>query len=142
MKEGGRGNSSRMVNIITRVLVVGQIALTAALLIAATLEIKSIRNQMKLDYGYDENAIYAARMALMEGAYPSEDSRREFFKRAVRASAGQSAVRVRRDEQSFSNDIRRPAANTKLTVKIISPIGIARAEISNRSRTIISRRLV
>src|SRR5436189_3396079 len=65
MKEGGRGNSSRLVNIITRVLVVGQIALTAALLIAATLEIKSIRNQMKLDYGYDENGIYAARMALM-----------------------------------------------------------------------------
>jgi putative ABC transport system permease protein len=85
MKEGGRGNSSRLVNIITRVLVVGQIALTAALLIAATLEIKSIRNQMKLDYGYDENGIYAARMALMEGAYPSEDSRREFFQRTVRA---------------------------------------------------------
>jgi len=85
MKEGGRGNSSRMVNIITRVLVVAQIALTAALLIAATLEIKSIRNQMKLDYGYDENGIYAARMAWMEGAYPSEDSRREFFQRAVRA---------------------------------------------------------
>jgi putative ABC transport system permease protein len=85
MKEGGRGNSSRSVNVITRVLVVAQIALTAALLIAATLEIKSIRNQMKLDYGYDENGIYAARMALMEGAYPSEDSRREFFQRAVRA---------------------------------------------------------
>lgn len=85
MKEGGRGNSSRLVNTITRVLVVGQIALTAALLIAATLEIKSIRNQMKLDYGYDENSIYAARMALMDGAYPSEDSRREFFQHAVRA---------------------------------------------------------
>ena len=37
MKEGGRGNSSRLVNIITRLLVIGQIALTAALLIAATL---------------------------------------------------------------------------------------------------------
>src|SRR6266566_1259090 len=85
MKEGGRGNSSRLVNIITRVLVVGQIALTAALLIAATLEIKSIRNQMKLDYGYDENAVYAARMGLMQGAYPNDDARREFFKRAVRS---------------------------------------------------------
>src|SRR6266496_1714298 len=31
MKEGGRGNSSRLVNVVTRVLVVGQIALTAAL---------------------------------------------------------------------------------------------------------------
>ncbi len=69
MKEGGRGNSSRLVNVITRLLVIGQIALTAALLIAATLEIRSIRNQLQLDYGYDENAIYSARMALMEGAY-------------------------------------------------------------------------
>ena len=85
MKEGGRGNSSRLVNVITRVLVVAQIALTAALLIAATLQIKSIRNQMKLDYGYDDTSLYAARLALMEGTYPSEDSRREFFKRAVRA---------------------------------------------------------
>src|SRR5881396_3297661 len=85
MKEGGRGNSSRLVNVITRVLVVGQIALTTALLIAATLQIKSIRNQTKLDYGYDEKAVYTARMALMEGAYPTQDARREFFLRAVRA---------------------------------------------------------
>jgi len=83
MKEGGRGNSSRLVNVITRLLVIGQIALTAALLIAATLEIRSIRNQLQLNYGYDENAIYSARMALLEGAY-TEDGRREFFKRAVR----------------------------------------------------------
>src|SRR5207302_810585 len=85
MKEGGRGNTSRLVNIITRVLVVGQIALTAALLIAATLQIKSIRNQLTLNYGYDENAIYTARMALMEGAYPTQENRREFFLRAIRA---------------------------------------------------------
>src|SRR5437660_5608653 len=85
MKEGGRGNSSRLVNVITRVLVVGQIALTAALLIAAMLQIKSIRNQTKLDYGYDENGVYAARLALMETPYPTEESRRDFFTRAVRA---------------------------------------------------------
>ncbi len=85
MKEGGRGNSSRLVNVITRVLVVAQIALTAALLIAATLQIRSIRNQVTLDYGYDENAVYTARMALMEGAYPTQDARREFFVRAVSA---------------------------------------------------------
>ncbi len=85
MKEGGRGNSSRLVNVVTRVLVVGQIALTAALLIGATLQIKSIRNQTKLDYGYDENSIYAARMALMEGAYPTQQARMEFFKKALRS---------------------------------------------------------
>jgi putative ABC transport system permease protein len=85
MKEGGRGNSSRLVNVITRVLVVGQIAMTAALLIASALQIRSIRNQVKLDYGYDDEGIFAARMGLFEGDYPTEDSRRQFFKRAVRA---------------------------------------------------------
>jgi len=128
LKEGGRGNSSRLVNVITRVLVVGQIALTAALLIAATLQIKSIRNQMNLDYGYDENGGYAARMALMEGAYPSEDARRGFFKNAVRtlranpqfesmamtdrfrmtfAQAGQYEV----DGQNYLTDRDRPRCN-------------------------------
>jgi putative ABC transport system permease protein len=87
MKEGGRGNTSRLVNIIMRVLVVGQIALTAGLLIATTLQIKSIRNQLTLNYGYDENAVYTARMALLEGAY-TEDGRREFFKHAVRELRG------------------------------------------------------
>src|SRR5947207_9697452 len=85
MKEGGRGNSSRLVNVITRMLVVAQIALTAALLISATLQIKSIRNQLSLNYGYDEKAVYTARAGLMEGAYPTQDARREFFIRALRA---------------------------------------------------------
>src|SRR5437660_4672449 len=128
MKEGGRGNSSRLVNSITRALVVGQIALTAALLIAATLQIKSIRNQITLNYGYDESAIYTARMALMEGAYPTQDARRGFFLRAVRALranpqfesaamtdrfrmtfAGQGQYEV--DGQNYTTDRDRPRGN-------------------------------
>ncbi len=85
MKEGGRGNSSRLVNVITRVLVVGQIALTAALLIAAALQIKSIRNQTTLDYGYNENGVYSARMGLMDGDYPTTEAREQFFVRTLRA---------------------------------------------------------
>src|SRR3954452_7187132 len=85
MKEGGRGNSSRLVNVITRVLVVAQIAFTAALLIAATLQIKSIRNQIKLDYGYDEESVYAARMGLFAGDYPTPEARQQFFVKTLRA---------------------------------------------------------
>src|SRR6058998_1369072 len=128
MKEGGRGNSSRLVNIITRVLVVGQIALTAALLIAATLQIKSIRNQTKLDYGYDESAVYAARMALMEGAYPTQQARSEFFKHVIRSLRTDSqfehaalssrfrmtfsgAGQIEVDGQNYLTDRDRPRAN-------------------------------
>ncbi len=85
MKEGGRGNSNRLVNGLTRVLVVGQIALTAMLLIAATLQVKSVRNQTKVDYGYDESAVYSARMGLFEGDYPTSEARQEFFVRALRS---------------------------------------------------------
>jgi predicted permease len=84
MKEGGRGNSSRLVNVLTRILVVGQIALTAALLIAAALQIKSVRNQTTVDYGYDEAGVYSARMGLMDGDYPGDDARRQFFVRMLR----------------------------------------------------------
>lgn len=85
MKEGGRGNSSRLVNVISRVLVVGQIALTATLLIAATLQIKSVRNQTSLNYGYDENGVYSARMGLFEGDYPTSEARQQFFVRVLRS---------------------------------------------------------
>lgn len=106
MKEGGRGNSSRLVNAITRVLVVAQIALTAALLIAATLQIKSIRNQITLDYGYDENAVYAARMGLFEGDYPTSEARQQFFVKTLRAlrsnPAFESAAMTGRFRMTFS----------------------------------------
>ncbi len=107
MKEGGRGNSNRLVNVITRVLVVGQIALTAALLIAATLQIKSIRNQTTLNYGYDENGVYTARMGLMDGDYPTPEARRQFFVRAVRAlrtnPAFEGAAMSDRFRMTFAN---------------------------------------
>src|SRR5262249_55249273 len=107
MKEGGRGNSSRLVNVITRVLVVGQIAMTAALLIASALQIRSIRNQVKLDYGYDENGVYSARMGLMEGAYPNDDARRQFFVRAIRALRANPAF----DGAAMSDRFRMTFAN-------------------------------
>jgi putative ABC transport system permease protein len=107
MKEGGRGNTSRLVNVITRTLVIGQIALTATLLIGATLQIKSIRNQVTLDYGYDENAVYSARMGLMEGDYPTQEARRQFFIRAVRAlranPAFEGAAMSDRFRMTFAN---------------------------------------
>src|SRR5204863_1202540 len=96
-----------LVNVITRVLVVGQIALTAALLIAATLQIKSIRNQTSQDYGYDENAVYSARMGLMEGDYPTDDAKHQFFVRALRSlranPAFENAAMSDRFRMTFAN---------------------------------------
>ena len=107
MKEGGRGNSSRLVNVITRILVVGQIAFTAALLIGAVLQVKSIRNQTTVNYGYDEDGVYSARMGLFEGDYPTSEARQQFFARAVRAlrtnPAFEGAAMSDRFRMTFAN---------------------------------------
>ncbi|MGI8438277.1 MAG: ABC transporter permease, partial [Chthoniobacterales bacterium] len=130
MKESGRGNSSRFVNGLTRVLVVGQIAITAALLVAATLQVKSVRNQSTVDYGYDESSVYSARMGLFDGDYPTSEARQQFFVRALRdlrtnpafadaamssrfrmtfANFGQYEV----DGQSYVTDRDRPRGNSE-----------------------------
>ncbi len=107
MKEGGRGNSSRFVNGLTRVLVIGQIALTAALLIMATLQVKSVRNQTSVDYGYDEDAVYSARMGLFEGDYPTSEARQQFFVRTLRSfrtdPAFAGAAMTSRFRMTFAN---------------------------------------
>jgi putative ABC transport system permease protein len=84
LKEGGRGNTGRVINVITKVLVVLQICLTSLLLIAALLQTQSIIRQQTIDYGYDTSAILGTRMGLMEGDYPTSEKRQLFYERLLR----------------------------------------------------------
>ena len=84
LKESGRGNTSRSVSIITRGLVVLQILVTCLLLVGALLQLQSILRRNKIDWGYDNKAVLSARMALMEGAYPTPAARKMFFDNLVR----------------------------------------------------------
>ena len=84
LKEGGRGNTSRSVLILTRGLVVFQVFVTCVLLIGAMLQVQSIIRQQHIDYGYDTGAILTARMGLMEGDYPDAASRHQFYERLLR----------------------------------------------------------
>lgn len=100
LKEGGRGNSSRMINVITRTLVVAQIALTSALLVGCFLQIKSVTMQRELNFGYDERSVYSARMGLFQADYPSEAARTAFFGKVLRElradpAIGQAALSTR-----------------------------------------------
>jgi putative ABC transport system permease protein len=84
IKEGGRGNTSRTVNFITRALVIIQIMLTSLILVASLLLARSMRAQDNLDYGYDTDGVMTARMGLMDGEYPTSAMRRTFFDRLLR----------------------------------------------------------
>jgi putative ABC transport system permease protein len=84
LKEGGRGNTSRTVNLLTRGLVVLQIVVTSVLLVGALLQVQSVTRQQNINYGYDTSSVLAARLGLMEGDYPDVASRRLFYERLLR----------------------------------------------------------
>ncbi len=84
LKEAGRGNTSRLVTNLTKLLVIGQIALTCTLLVLSTLMIRSVVNQQRVSYGYDTTSVLSARMALFEGDYPTPQSRLAFLENLLR----------------------------------------------------------
>jgi predicted permease len=84
LKEGGRGNTGRTVNLITRVLVVFQILVTCLLLVSAVVMVRSIIKQQTIDYGYNTDGVLGARMGLMEGDYPTNEKRQLFYERLLR----------------------------------------------------------
>jgi len=108
LKESGRGNTSRLVMLITRGLVVFQILVTSILLIGSLLQVRSILNQQNIDYGYDTTGVLGARMGLMEGDYPNSAARKMFYDRLLlqlRANpAIESAAYTNRFRMVFSGN--------------------------------------
>ncbi|MFZ5495214.1 MAG: ABC transporter permease [Verrucomicrobiota bacterium] len=84
LKESGRGHTSRAVNLLTRGLVVTQIIMTSLILVVSVLLARSMHAQQNIDYGYDTHGVMAARMGLMDGDYPTQAARRQFFDRLLR----------------------------------------------------------
>ncbi len=83
LKEGGRGHTSRAVNLITRGLVITQIVLTSIILVTSLLLARSMRAQQELNYGYDKEGVLTARMGLMDGDYPTQQDRLNFYQRLL-----------------------------------------------------------
>lgn len=84
LRDGGRGNTSRSVALVSRGLVVFQVVVTCVLLVGSLLQLRSITKQQTIDYGYDTSSVLSARMALMEGTYPTPKARKAFYDRVLR----------------------------------------------------------
>jgi predicted permease len=83
LRDGGRGNTSRAVGLVSRGLVVFQIVVTCVLLVGSLLQLRSITAQQTIDYGYDTSGLISARMGLMDGDYPTPASRKVFYDRML-----------------------------------------------------------
>lgn len=128
LRDATRGTTSGRFAFLSRSLVVFQIVVTGVLLIGAMLQVKSLTNQTRLDYGYDTAGLLSARMGLMDGAYPSSDARRQFYDRLLERLAGNpeyeafaltnrfrmvfsGAIPIEIDGQTYQQDRDRPLAN-------------------------------
>ena len=132
LREGGRGNTSRGVGLITRGLVVAQIVVTCVLLIGSLLQLRSILKQQNIDYGYDTGGLMSARMGLMEGDYPTPESRKLFYDRLLRELQAIRAVRGRRADQPVPDGVRRQRARSRSKARSTRPGATARTPTSSR----------
>jgi len=127
LKDESRGTSSGRAGRISRLLVIGQVGLSCALLVGAGLMIKSISNLRNYDYKFDPAQIFTARVGLFENDYPTVETRQRFFRdledrlvtlpgvsRAALADAlpvsGSNRGRLAIEGQSYVNDQDYPLA--------------------------------
>ncbi|MCG6955424.1 MAG: ABC transporter permease [Gemmatimonadetes bacterium] len=80
LKDEGRGSSSLRVSRISAALVVGQIAVSGGLLLAAGLMVKSLTNLRKVDLGFEPQGVLTGRVTLPRADYPTAADRRRFFR--------------------------------------------------------------
>lgn len=79
LKDESRGSSSLRMGRLTQGLVVTEIAVSCALLIAAGFMIRSIVNVNTIDLGFATESILTGRVGLFDTDYPDADTREQFF---------------------------------------------------------------
>jgi len=80
LRDESRGSSSLRIGRLTSVLVVGELAVSCALLIAAGFMVQSIINSQTMDLGFNPDNLMTARVGLFETEYPTRDDRQQFFR--------------------------------------------------------------
>lgn len=84
LKDESRGSSGMHVGRISRVLVTAEVALSCALLVGAGLMTKSIINLGQVDYPFETDRLFTARVGLFEADYPDRDARQQFWTNLTR----------------------------------------------------------
>jgi len=81
LKDAGRGSAGRGLTRLTRMLVIGEIALSCVLLVSAGLTVRSTLKANDLDIGVKTEGVLTGRLALFQQAYPTPESRQQFYDR-------------------------------------------------------------
>ncbi|HVF34557.1 MAG TPA: ABC transporter permease, partial [Candidatus Saccharimonadia bacterium] len=92
MREGGHGATGAGFGRASRVLVTGQLALCAVLLVVAGLTVRSILAMQTIDPGAETEGVLTARLALFEESHPTDADVVAFFERLEHELAASPGV--------------------------------------------------
>jgi putative ABC transport system permease protein len=92
LQDESRGTSSLRMGRLSTALVIGEIALSCALLVSAGMMVRSVINLQALDLGFDERQVFTARLGLFETDYPDDEARWRFYDRLVQDLAAEPGV--------------------------------------------------
>lgn len=87
LKDESRGTSGFRMGRFSRGLVVFEVAMSCALLVAAGLMVKSVVRLRDVPFGFETEGIVTSRVGLFEGDYPDTVSRQRFFDESLRRIA-------------------------------------------------------
>jgi predicted permease len=93
LKDEGRGSSSFRLARFSRVLVVTEVALSCALLVAAGMVVKSIVVLRQTEFGVRTESIFTARVDLPPSTYRDSTRRLQFYDELARRLAAEPGVR-------------------------------------------------
>lgn len=79
LKDEARGSSSRKMGRLIRVLVIVEIAMSAGLLVAAGLMIRSLTELRSVDLGFPTREVFTGRVRLSSAEYPTPASQDAFY---------------------------------------------------------------
>ena len=79
LKDESRGASGFRMGKFSAALVIGEVAVSFALLVGAGLMIKSVVRLKNLDLGFSTENVMTARLGLFQADYPDRESRHRFF---------------------------------------------------------------
>jgi predicted permease len=92
LQDESRGTSSLRIGRVGTFLVVGEIALSCALLVSAGMMVRSVINLRSLDMGFEDGPIFTARVGLFDTDYPDDASRWRFYDRLVQDLSAEPGV--------------------------------------------------
>lgn len=101
MNDEARGSSGMRMGRISKGLVIAQLAVSCALLVAAGLMIRTVINVSGFDYGFNTKDIFTARVGLFEKDYPTKQAELQFYDELAERLEGRPGVRA----VAFTSDL-------------------------------------